>query len=41
MYSVMGLESGRGRKVYNNREISTFGEITVVHSVQSTMMGRS
>ena len=27
--------------VYNDGEISTCGEITEVHSIQSTMMGRS
>ena len=27
--------------VYNNGEISTCGEIIEVHSVQSTIMGRS
>ena len=27
--------------VYNDREILTCGEIIEVHSVQSTMMGRS
>ena len=33
--------SGSLSTVYNDGEISTCGYIIVVHSVQSTMMGRS
>ena len=37
------LDCGRGSlsTVYNDGEISTCGEIIEVHSVQSTVMGRS
>ena len=33
--------SGLLSTVYNDGEISTYGKIIEVHSVQSTMMGRS